>query len=306
MSGRPELRSALLGRDTPRSLLVLGLAVGLGLYVHDAIARSPALLDAVDGRLYIPILIVVVVGGAIAASNASWNDGVVPSWLLVFAPVLGWLWHPFVQGPVSFDRVIVPVAFATLAALVVGTLGYVIGRRWAGRAARAGTAEPPEWLLGVLLGRDTDRTRLWVLVAFALFVISGAVIAVTRPFLSLPVEGVELIELFHPTGVVASDTLLGSVVLLGWLGLAMWPAYRDAGLLVSWGLLFGPMFGAISADFVLGGISGSGPLMDATLAFLAALIYSLVFGTGGFLFGSGLRRMVTWRRDGRGGPDAST
>lgn len=291
MVGRPELRTALLGRNPSRTLLALGLAVGLGLSVHDAIARSPEWLEAMDGRLYVPVLFVVVVGGAIAAWNASRNDGIVPSWLLVFAPVLGWLWHVFVQGPVNVERAIVPTAFATLAALVVGTVGYVVGRRIDARAASDARDESSDWLLRLLVGRVPARFSRWGLRAGGLFVLASALVYATRPYLRLPIEGVVLFDLYYPTGALAA-AVLGGVVVLAWTGLAAWPAYRRAGLLASWAITFGPLFGAILTDFLLGGTSGGGPVIDATLAFLAALSFALVLGTGGFLVGAATRRVA--------------
>lgn len=126
----------------------------------------------------------------------------------------------------------------------------------------------------------------------ALFVLAGGVSYVTGPFLKLPIEGVSLFDLFYPTAVLHANTFLGSLVVLGWIGLAMWPAYRGAGLLISWGIVFGPMFGVILTGFVSGETSGVGPLLDATFAFIAALIFTLILGTGGYLFETGLRRVI--------------
>lgn len=288
-----SVRDGLLGVSLARSGLVLTLAgaLSIGSVLLGATARAQGWMAVFDGRLSLLVLFVLVVGSAVAAANAYWNDGLLLSWLLVFGSVLGWLWIVFVQGPVFFDVAIVPIAWAALTALVVGTVGYVIGRR---RRLHARTKDEGkfEWPLEVLVGRELGQRGRWVVVSAMLFVLGSGVIYGTRPFVELPFEGVMLFELFYPTGVLAANTWLGTLVVLGWIGLAMWPAYRGAGLLVSWGIVFGPMFGAILTGFVLGGTSGVGPLLDATFAFLAALIFVVILGTGGFLLGIALRRVV--------------
>lgn len=284
-------RLALLGVSRTRSILGLLLAGALllGSFLFGTVARTQGWMSVVDGRLFLLVLFVLVVGSAVAAANAYWNDGLVLSWLLVFGPVSGWLWIVFVQGPVFFNVAIVPMAWAAFAALVVGTLGYVLGRQL---DTRGTGAETSEWMLRTIVGRDPGRRGRWLAVAGALFVLAGALMAATRPLLELPIEGVTLFELFYPTGVLVESTLVGTLVVLGWMGLAMLPAYRRAGLLVSWAIVFGPLLGAIMTEFVLGGSSGGGPVLDATLAFLAALIFTVVLGTGGFVLGAGLRRVV--------------
>lgn len=292
LSSEP-IRVGLFGVSRTRSILVLVLAgvFLLGSFLIGTVARTQGWMEVLDGRLYVLVMFVLIFGSAVAAANAFWNDGLVLSWLLVFGPVLGWLWIVFVQGPVFFDSAIVPIAWAVFTALVVGTLGYVIGRRRRIDTHVTGDGQS-EWLLGTLIGWDLGQRGQWLIVAGALFVLAGGLIYATRPFLELPIEGVILFELFYPTGVLVESTLVGTLVVLGWVGLAMWPAYRGAGLLVSWAVVFGPMFGAILTDFVLGGTSGVGPLLDATFAFLAALIFTIILGTGGFLLGTGLRRSV--------------
>lgn len=299
---------ALLGSDEKRSIRVLGVALALLLNVYflTTMAEKRGWLSVIDGQIHFVVLFVLVVGGGLAAGNAYWNDGLALSWLLAFALVFGWLWNVFVQeGTVFFDEAIVPLAWAAFTALVVGTVGYSIGRSLRGFPIRDTEDEPSDWLLRVLVGDDLSRAGRWGIVAGVLFLVASGLIYATYPIFLLPVEGVTLFELFFPTGVLAASTLLGAIVVLGWMGLAMWPAYRNAGLLVSWGLLFGPMFGASLTDFVLDGISGSGPFVDATFAFLAALIFALILGTGGFVLGRGLRRLISRRRSGHGEQDAS-
>lgn len=290
----PPVRDGLFGVSRRRSSLLAGLAVALflGTYLLGTTARTLGWMSLLDGRLPLLVIFVIIAGTAVAAASATWNDGLLLSWLLVFGPVLGWLWIIFVQGPVFFDVTIVPFAFAALTALVIGTVGYVIGRGW--RVDSQTTDEREfDWPLGVFVGRELDQRGRWIVVSAVLFVLGGAMIYATRPFLELPFEGVFLSELFYPTGVLAANTLLGALVVLGWIGLAMIPAYRAAGLLVSWSIVFSPMFGAILTDNVLGGSSGAGPALDATFALLAALTFAVILGTGGFLLGAGLRRVLS-------------
>lgn len=126
----PLVSDGLLGISRRRSFLLTGLAFALflGTYLLGTIARAQGWMSLLDGRLPLLVLFVLVAGVPVAAASAIWNDGLLLSWLLVFGPVLGWLWIVFVQGPVFLDGAIVPIAFAGFAALVVGTLGYVIGR----------------------------------------------------------------------------------------------------------------------------------------------------------------------------------
>lgn len=308
MLDSPGLRTALLGRDTTRSFLAFGLAIALalGFYVLGAIGEAQGWIYGFDQVFPVFVLLVLVVGGVVAAGNAYWNDGLVLSWLLVFGPVLGWLWIVLVQSANLIEVAIVPVAFATLGALVAGTLGYVAGRVLVVRADAGSWADPSNRLLRLLVGHVPNRQARWALLAGGLFVLSGALIYANRPYTPLPVEGVVLFELFYPTGVLAADTVFGIVVILAWMGLAAWPAYRREGILVSWGLPFGPLFGAILTDFVLGDTSGGGPWLEVAFAFIAALIFALVLGTGGYLLGSGLRWIADRNRPSAVKPDAGT
>lgn len=283
--------NGLLGKSRSRSLLALGLsgALLLGAFLLGTVATTQGWMAILDGRISLLVLLVLVFGTAVAAANAYWNDGLVLSWLLVFGPILGWLWVVFVQGPIVFYGAIVPIAWSVLTALVVGTIGYVIGR---GRRnyTHDRSEGQVEWPLAVIVGRDYSQRRQWLLLIGALFVLTGGMTYVVGPFLGFPIEGVTLFELFYPTAVLDANTSLGTLVVLGWIGLAAWPAYRGAGLLVSWGIVFGPMFGVILTGFVLGGTSGVGPLLDATFALLAGLIFTIILGTAGYILGGAFRK----------------
>lgn len=309
MSRGSILTDALLGRDDARAGIAfsVGIALFLVFFLMSTIGESQRWMEGWFGRFSIFVVLgVLIVGGGIAAGNAYWNDGLVLSWFLVFGPVFGWLWNWFVQeGSVFFHEAIVPVLWAVFTALVVGTIGYVIGRIPHGFPSRDTGTESTGWLLRVLVGKNPMRSARWGLLAGVLFVIAGGLTYVTRPYLSLPVEGVDLVELFFPPGVLAANTLLGVLTIFAWMGLAMWPAYRNAGLFVSCGLVFGPISGALLIDFVVGGLSSSGPLVDATFALLAALILAVILGTGGFILGIGFRRIMIWRGNNRREQDVS-
>lgn len=269
-------------------MAIVGAAIlSLSWYLLGQYMMDQGLMEVVDGRLFIPVAVTLVLGGAIAAGNAYWNDGMLVSWLLVFGPVCGWLWTVFVQTrTLSFDVVIVPVGFAAFAGIVVGTLGYALGGR-----LRAADGTEPGRVLGILVGRNEVEARRWWLVAGGLFVVAIGVIGGVGPDRQTPIEGVSVVELFLPLGALSADSLVGVLVVLVWLGVATWPAYRRAGVFASWGIVFGPVFGVVLTAFVLDGISGSGPAMDATLAFVAALVLAVVLGSVGYLLGTVVRSL---------------
>lgn len=308
MPDSSELRTALLGRDTNKSLLAFGLATVLllGVYLLGAIGEGQGWIFEFGQLLPQFVLVVFVVGGAVAAGNAYWNDGLVLSWFLVFGPVLAWLWIVWVQGAVSFEIAIVPVAFASLAALVAGTLGYVVGRVINGRTDSESWYEPTGWLVRVLVGQVPARTVGWWALAGGLFVLASVLFYTTDPLLPLPIVGVSLIALFIPVGALAADLATGVVAVLAWMGLAAWPAYRREGLLVSWGLLFAPGFGAMLIHYAVGDRSGGGPWFDAVVALLYASSIALLLGTGGYLLGSGLRWIADRNRPSAVKPDTGT
>lgn len=287
----------LLGRGRTRTLLSLGVALSLFLVTFHVVAINEARGWTHDWFAQFPLLVLlaIVATGAIAAGNAYWNDGLVVSWLLVFAPVLGWLWNVFVQpGPVFLDEVVVPLAWAGFAALVVGSVGHAVGRGLRLGPRRDGEDEPSAGLLRALVGGESRQPVTWGFRAGGLFLGVATVVYATRPGVAI-LDGLYLSELFIPVGVFDAPLVVGAAVIVGWLGLAAWPAYRNEGLFASWLVTFGPFFGATLTDFVTSELSGSGPLVDVTLALLAALVFAGVLGTGGFALGRGLRRVVVQR-----------
>lgn len=287
-------RTDLLGRDPPKSFLVFLLSIALTLGIY-ALGTTDVAQEWISGFGQMQphfALLVFVVGGAVAAGNAYWNDGLVLSWLLVFGPVLAWLWNVGDQGVVHFGADIVLIGFATLGALVAGTLGYVVGRVFNGRAESETWYEPITWLLRVLVGQIPEQSTRWGILAGGLFVLASVVFYSTYPSLQLPIVGVDLIALVIPIDAIAADYATGLAVVLAWIGLAAWPAYQRNGLLVSWALLFGPIFGALFTRYVVFDPSGGGRLFDFVAAVLVALSIVLLLGTGGYLLGSGLRWVV--------------
>lgn len=295
MSQIPELRDTLFGRN--RTGTFLGLGFAMMLFIGIFILRGWA--EMAEGETFgtLPIsdvVFVVVVGGGFAAVTAFWNDGLLLSWLLVFCPVIAWVWPNFVQGPVFFKAVVHPFALAAVAAILAGTAGYVIGRRIHMKTSLFTEEDPFAWDVRLILGHDPSQLFQWAERACVLLFVSAGFMYSTRPYIALPIEGLTLIEVFLPIGALNTAPMIGTIVIFGWMGLASWPAYRDNGLLSSWGILFGPIFGATLIDFTIDSMSGSSPIMDFSLAFLAALIIALVLGTGGYILGRGLRGAVEY------------
>lgn len=282
--------AALLGRDNTRTILSGGVVLALLILSFVAGLLFP-LRWLPEGFALIALVVigVPVVFGTIAAANASWNGGIVLSWFLVFAPAFGWLMsNAFTQaGPIGIDRIALPLGVAVFAASVVGTIGYAVGRLRV-RGTR-GADEVSDLILRLLVGDESSRPAAWGVRAGVLFFGTGLLIYLTRPGVPLPLDELYFREILIPLEVLDDPFAVAVVVIAGWTGLAMWPAYRKEGLLLSWLVTFGPLFGASLADFVLDGISGSGPLVDASFAFLLALVHTVLIGTCGFVLGRGLR-----------------
>lgn len=155
------------------------------------------------------------------------------------------------------------------------------------------------WLFRLFIRDDLAQARRWGGIAAALFVISGTVVAVASPSFPLLIEGLHLLEFFWPISIFATDTAFGTIVILGWVGLAMWPAYRKAGVLVSWSLLVSPMWGALLTGMVLYNEPGGGVSVGQPFWLFMCLIIAISLGTCGFLLGTGLRRILAWNRNDR-------
>lgn len=288
--------TTLVGRERKHSLVVGGVVLALfggsfvtGLFLVPSRWIPQGFAQAALIFFGFPIAI-----GVIAAANAAWNDGFLLSWLLVFAPVFGWLLSNVAKqaGPVYLNETYFSLGLAILTASIVGTVTYTIGVRR--RGVPKGTDGRPAALV-LLVGDDGTRPAVWAISAGGLFLGAALVTSLTDPR-QFPITladvvvgmvGPSLLE--KSLGLEVTSLVFDVIVVGGALGLAMWPAVRHAGLLVSWGMLFGPMYGVTVTEFVLGEISGSGPLFDATYAFVLALVGAAILGTIGFVLGRGLR-----------------
>lgn len=128
-------------------------------------------------------------------------------------------------------------------------------------------------------------------------------------------------QIFTPAGVVFQSVFYPflwhntpGVILyyLTWVGLAAVVTYRGGGLLGSWVIVFGPLFGGIANDFVLGNVCCAGAVQsraalhasyttnthitNTVLAAVAALAITLILGTLGHLIGTGTTHLVDRRQ----------
>lgn len=136
----------------------------------------------------------------------------------------------------------------------------------------------------LFVGGSWSYTKRWIFIATGLLILSTGYTLNTGTFIE---------PLFYPPGAIAAKPAMGLVFLLIWIGLTAWPAYQNEGLLGSWAVMFGPIAGALTWNWIIRGISGGGPLTDAALAALAAAMLALTIGTVGFLVGVALRRNTT-------------
>jgi len=123
-------RQTLYGRD--RTATATGLLLAGVLFVAFYLFWR---LPGVSAAAY-DLLPVDVIGGGIAglltvaALQAHYNDGIVVIWVLVFLPVLGATMN-FVgvglQSPTLWERLALIVAIPAVAALLIGTGGYLLG-----------------------------------------------------------------------------------------------------------------------------------------------------------------------------------
>ncbi|PSQ08328.1 hypothetical protein BRC97_00145 [Halobacteriales archaeon QS_6_71_20] len=278
--------------------MCLSLVLLMGEYLFGMYMQSSSTTNLIDGRLPIVVVIVVVIFGAVAAGNAYWNDGIVLSWLLVFGPVCGLLWPLFVQKwTVFLEEAILPFGWSLLAAAVVGTLGYVIGRYLRFRGTADTAQDSSSRLLRLFVGRDTDLRR-WVAGAGGTFVAVGVGTSLIEPGSLVIAENVSLDEFLLPVGALDASPPIAATIVGIWIAVAAVPAYRNEGVLVSWLVTFSPFLGGALSTFVTSEISGAGPLMDATLAFLTALMLGCIIGTTGFVVGRGLCRVIRNREFG--------
>lgn len=242
-----------------------------------------------------PIVFVILVGGGFAVWNAYWNDGLLLSWLLLSSLITPWLMQYNLQFGIYHPAV--SAGYVTLA-LIVGTVGYLIGVG-VRRVARGDTEGGFATSFTAMFGSTVDRPSRWYLLVSGLFVISAGLVYVAVPYRSLLLSIVYPFMLFYPVGHITGRMILGVGLIGGWIGAAAWPAYRGNGLLISWSLLFAPMFGVTLSYSLLGPLftndTTSSVVDDVLIAALLAVAISVILGALGFVIGVLIRRAVaTW------------
>lgn len=139
-----------------------------------------------------------------------------------------------------------------------------------------------------------------VLLAVATFVFTSLLRQVVTP------SGVVFQSVFYPF--LWHNTPGVVLYYLVWVGLAAFVTYRGGGLRGSWVIVFGPLFGGIANDFVLGNVCCAGAVLsraalhasystnthltNTALAGVAALAITLILGTAGHLIGTGAKQLV--------------
>lgn len=285
----------LLGRDTKRSLLLSGVIIALFIlsYLGAILVDQSNWMPQGFSKAILSIAIVAVPLGVMAAANAVWNDGYVLSWLLVFAPVFGWLLSNAAsqEGPLGVGQIFFSLGIAIFAATIVGTIGYTIGVGLtilsAGENGNVGSGP----LLRVFLGDESRDPVRWGIRAGGIFLLTSFLIYITYPGFELSPNRFYFSDLFVPHFGLQDPIVASALVKVGWVALAILPAYRNEGLLISWVFSFGFFYGATLTDFVLNQLSGS-VLLDATYALLLALVFSIIIGTAGYVLGRSLNRFT--------------
>ena len=288
-----DSNSVLFGRRTGRTRRTLGVAITIFLctFLIGVYARGRWMQAVMETTLQ-PVLFVILVGGGLTIWNAYWNDGLLMSWLLMFSLVTPWLIHYNLQLGIYWP--FVSAGYVTLA-LVVSTVGYLIGVGFR-RVSLGETEEGVAKSFPAVFGSASGQTTRWFLLSSGLFVVPAGLVYVAGPYRSLLVSIVYPVALFYPIGDVTGRAVIGVGLILGWTGVATWPAYRGNGLLVSWGVLFAPMFGTILSYSLLETFSASdlsSSVVDAVLiATLVSVTISVILRTLGFVIGVLFRRTV--------------
>lgn len=240
-----------------------------------------------------PLAVVIVVGGGLAIWNAAHNDGLLVGWLLVFSLVTPWLLQYNLR--LGIAEPFVTAGYVTLA-LLVGTVGYLFGVRLRDRPP-ADAPDTETARFSAVFGSETDRPVRWVLLLIALFVVPAILVVVAVPSRSVLLSIAYPVAWFYPVGDVSGRTVIGVCLLLGWTGLAAWPAARGNGVLRSWAVLFAPMFGTLVPYSILEGLFASdvsSPVVnDVLVAVLVAGSFSVILGALGFSIGVVVRRALT-------------
>ncbi|MFC7097517.1 hypothetical protein [Halobaculum marinum] len=280
---------ALLGAD--RRMRLVAVAGATALVAVGVVAAETPWAAGADSAVPFLATTALLGGPALAAENARRAGGVLGSWLLAFGLVFSVAWCLAVPSGVATGiGVVVPVVAAASTATGVGLPGYALGeflrRRSDGLDEAAGSAR----VRRVLLPRSRRAAVRWAVVAAAAF---DAALAAAVWVPRHPVTGaLTVAEVFDPLAAAAGDPRVGVLVAAGWVGAAAVPAARHAGLFVSWGVVFAPVFGGAGARFV-DSVSASGvATFDVALAAVTAAVLAVFLGTFGFVVGVGARSLA--------------
>lgn len=284
--------------DRTRLTLALAAAIFLATLLVGTYARG-RWMQAVMESTALPVAFLILVGGGLAIWNAYWNDGLLLGWLLLGCLVGPWLLHYNLRLGIS--QPFVSAGYVTLA-LVVGTAGYLVGVGLRRIAPGETGGELPESVSAVF-GPTPDGASRWLVLLGSLFAVPAVLVAVAGPYRSLLVSVAYPVALFYPVGTITGRAILGAGLVLGWIAVATWPASRGNGLLVSWGVLFAPMFGTLLSYSLLESFFTqdltSSLADDVRIAALVAVAISVILGTLGFVTGVLIRRTVAARVRGR-------
>lgn len=295
----PDSNDVLFGGHIDRTRRTLGVAIAISLCVFliGTYARGRWMKPVMEMTLQ-PVFFVILVGGGLAIWNAYWNDGLLLSWLLIFSLITPWLIHYNLQ--LGIYEPFVSAGYVTLA-LIVSTVGYLIGVGFR-RLSLGDTEEGVAKSFTAVFGSVPGQTTRWFLLLSGLFVVPAGPVYVAGPYRSLLVSMVYPVTLFYPIGDITGRAVIGVGLILGWIGVATWPAYRGNGLLISWGVLFAPMFGTILSyglleTFFASDLTSSA-VNDVLIAALVSVAISVILGSLGFVIGVLIRRTVaTQQRD---------
>lgn len=167
----------------------------------------------------------------------------------------------------------------------------------------------PPLLESILVGRSRDSLQRVLLVTAGLALASFASVSVARyltPGVDSPIG-----DLFYPLVLLNTHPALAALVIPGWISLSGIVAYHQNGVLGSWVILFGPLFGGLASDFVFDNLCCAGAttsarvlresytlnshVVNVLLAFVTALGFALVLGTFGYVLGRGAKTIVRQR-----------
>lgn len=268
---------ALFGRDNRISFTVGLASVLLAISCYGLVEY----VFVQTGLLLTSILFVVLVLGGGAAGSSYWNDGLIISWLFVFAPTFGLTCALIIQRDMWFiEDILLPLGWSAIATGLVGTVGYGTGR-----ALRKDEKLGP--LPKILVG-EANGMRL---ISFSvLSMCTSAPIMFLSYYKTIFLNDTITVPFFIPISALNTPILMAIITLGFWVLLAGSIGYIEYSLFDCWSILFGAFFGATSVYFVLTNISGWSLLLNLLFAFLAAAAHSLVIGVSGYFLGYSARQ----------------